>query len=67
MRGRDIIKGKTRRIPVNQLDKEGNFIARFESMSEAARVTGIGSNFISPACSGKIRFAGGYRWEYADA
>lgn len=65
MRGRELVNGKTRRIPVNQFDKEGNFMARYESMNEAARVTGIGSNFISPACAGKIKYAGGYLWEYA--
>lgn len=66
MSGRAANGAKTRRRPVRQYDNVGNFIAEYPSMVNAQTATGIKTNFISSACSGKIRMAGGFKWEYAD-
>ncbi len=66
MSGRAANGGKTRRRAVRQYDKNENLVAEYSSMANAQRATGIKTSFISSACSGKIHFAGGYRWEYAD-
>ena len=46
-------------IPIDQYDKEWNYIASFKSMAEAKRLTGI-----NPRCciSGENYTAGGYHW-----
>lgn len=49
---------------VLQLDKKYNLIAKFNSVSEAQRVTGI--NNISNCCKGKYKTAGGYVWVYEE-
>ena len=62
-------EGKTNNaVPVIQMDLNGNEIARFESMKEATRVTGIDTTHISCACSGLYgrKTANGYRWKYAE-
>ena len=47
--------------PVIQMDLDGNEIARFPSISEAKRNTGITT--IDKAVSGKQPTAGGYKWK----
>ena len=47
---------------VLQYSKEGKFLAEYESRSEASRVTGVGVQEISFACSGSIFSAGGCFW-----
>ena len=62
-------EGKTNcAVPVIQMDLDGNEIARFESMKEATRITGIDATHISCACSGLYgrKTANGYRWKYAE-
>lgn len=51
--------------PVLQLSLDGEFIAEYESIMEAKRVTGI--NTISGVCHGKRKTAGGYRWEFKNS
>jgi group I intron endonuclease len=53
-------------IPVIQLDKQGNFIKEFSSITEAAKEVGIGKSSIAHVCKGdKYRHtAKGYKWEY---
>lgn len=53
-------------IPVIQLDKQGNFIKEFSSITEAAKEVGIGKSNIAHVCKGdKYRHtAKGYKWEY---
>lgn len=51
--------------PVCQLDKLGNVVNQFPSMTEAERQTGIDQGNISLACSGRYRTAGGYIWKFA--
>lgn len=47
---------------VVQYDKNGNYIATYDSSEEAKRLTGI--SHISCACNGKRLSAGGYIWKY---
>lgn len=47
---------------VVQIDDGGNVIARFPSMGEASRQTGIDRKSISDCTTGKRQTAGGYKW-----
>ena len=53
---------------VLQYDKEGNLIQRFESISEASRLTGIDIQHIHSACHNRERRHGanGYIFKFAD-
>lgn len=53
----DLIK-----IPVEQYDKQGNFIASYLSITEASKITGAKN--ISGVCKGKKYTSGGYQWFY---
>lgn len=48
--------------PVVQLDKNGIFIASYESEAEAARQTGASSDHISECCDNIYKSAGGFIW-----
>lgn len=52
--------------PVKQYDKNGNFIRRYNSITEAVSETGICGTTISRCCQRKGKTAGGYKWLYAD-
>ena len=49
---------------VLQLDKKYNLIKRFDSVSEAQRITGVDN--ISSCCNGKRKTSGGYIWVYEE-
>lgn len=49
---------------VIQRSKAGNEIARYKSIREAERKTGIKNITISRGCKGVYKTAGGYVWEY---
>ena len=49
---------------VLQLDKNYNIVAKYNSLSEAQRVTGI--NNISACCTRKYKTSGGYIWIYEE-
>lgn len=49
---------------VYQYDLEGNFVAEYGGCREAGRITGLASNCISKAASGKLRQYAGYVWSY---
>lgn len=53
---------------IAQYDMDGNLIAVWQSIREAARVLGINRKGIENCCRHLPRYktAGGYRWEYAD-
>lgn len=51
-------------IAVNQYNKQGVFIASYNSIKEAHDKTGI--NNISKCCKDNTKSAGGYKWYYAD-
>jgi len=49
---------------VLQYDKKGNFIAKYHSLSEAKRVTGVAIQSISACCIGKRKSAGKFIWQF---
>lgn len=49
---------------VIQYSKAGNEIARYKSIREAERKTGIQNITITRCCKGVYKTAGGYVWEY---
>lgn len=55
---------KTRK-PVEQYDKEGNFIAKYESAREAQKETGVGYKLISACCKGNKKSAHGFVWKFS--
>ena len=70
--GYNMIEGGTngsalsRRIPVFQYDLNGNLIAQYPGINEAARINNISSTSISHCCK-KIRAtAGGYFWSFSE-
>ena len=50
---------------VKQLSLDGNLIAVFKSMKQAAKILEIGSKGISACCKGRRKTTGGFKWEYA--
>lgn len=58
--------GLSRSRPVVQLDRNGNYIAEYESGKSASRETGIADGNIQRCCKGSISTAGGYKWLYAN-
>lgn len=65
--GHAMPKGKDSKkaISVNQYDTEGNFIKRFDSITDAANEIGCQKSGISFCLKGRIRTSSGYIWEYA--
>ncbi|WP_010518963.1 NUMOD1 domain-containing DNA-binding protein [Croceivirga radicis] len=53
-----------RKKEVIQLNFENKVIAKFESVSSAARKTGLSKSSISRVCRGERDKSGGYRWKY---
>lgn len=54
-------------IPVIQLDMDGNFVNRFESITEAAQSIGLyNGSHITECCKGKRHKCGGYMWKFVD-
>ena len=53
-----------RKIPVSQYTIEGVFIASYESIHEAQRLTNIYRATISRCCKGIQKTAGGFKWAY---
>lgn len=49
---------------VIQYDKNGNVVAKYNSIREASKLTGIVLSSIVETCKGKRRTAGGYIWRY---
>lgn len=57
--------GYTRRKPVKQYTLKGKLIAKFESISEAARKTGCGDKEIILVAKGIHHHTHGFKWRYA--
>ena len=55
-------KGSTRRVA--QYDDNGNEIARFNTVTEAAKAMNVTVTCISNCCRGKSIHAAGYRWRF---
>lgn len=53
-------------IAVYQKDGDGNIIAEYSSMGEAAKMTSGNSYRIGQCCAGKAKTSGGYYWEYVN-
>ena len=49
---------------VSQLNRDGEEIARFDSLSEAGKHTGIQWVNIRKVCIGERKSAGGFKWEF---
>lgn len=49
---------------VCQYDLDGNFIKKYESIAEAARITGSDASKITMCCRHKRKSTNGFRWEY---
>ena len=54
-------------IPVLQLTLQGEVIAAYSSITEAAQVVGTGKSEISKCCKGKCKTSKGFVWTYADS
>ncbi len=59
-----VIPKDLRRKEVMQLDLYGNLIARFVSVSEASKYSGISKTCISRCCRGEREQSGGFLWNY---
>ena len=57
---------KKRQIPIRQLDLDGNLVATYSGIGEAARATGYSNGSIWNVCRGRTNQAYGFRWEYED-
>lgn len=55
-----------RKKPINQYDKNGNLIQRWDSMRDAAYALNINEQNISACCRHVLKTAYGFVWEYAD-
>lgn len=53
-----------RKKTVKQISSDGEFLACFESASEASRITGISKTCITRCCRGEREQTGGFFWEY---
>lgn len=51
---------------VYQYDLNGNFIMKYETLSQAAQTTGININSIIFTCKGRRKTAGKYIWSYQE-
>lgn len=51
--------------PVIQFDSFNRVVARFQSLAEASRATGVNINCIVSVCKGRRHTAGGFIWKYA--
>ena len=57
-----------RSVSVNQFDKSGQFIKKWDSISEIKRELNYDKKAIISCCKGKLHYntAYGYKWEYAE-
>lgn len=58
------IKDTGYKKPVVQYDLLNNEIAKYESISDAARKTKINRKGINDCCNGKLKTSGGYIWKF---
>lgn len=54
------------KVRVDVYDKEKGFLQTCNSISEAVKITGISSQYITRCCQMKIKFKGNYYFEYTD-
>lgn len=58
---------RVRKVFVRQMDLNGNFIAIYNSISEASKLTGADESTISKCCRGKRNSAKGYKWAFVSS
>lgn len=63
MRNGKLLHGNKPQKPVVQFDLDGNFIAKYHSMIDAKRQTGIDNGHISKVCLGERKTAGKFKWK----
>ncbi|MGN0607626.1 MAG: exonuclease domain-containing protein [Oscillospiraceae bacterium] len=63
---RNAIPKKPQGRAVLQLSDDMTLIKKYESVSEASRVTGVNNKSIRDAATGVQKHAGGFVWKYAD-
>lgn len=51
---------------IEQKTMDGSILKTWDSISEASRATGIPIGNITHCCRGRIRHAGGFKWDYLD-
>lgn len=56
-------KNNGKKVPVIQFDLNGNELARYDSVSEASRVTGIKIGAISYVINGRFTHTGDFTWK----
>ena len=54
------------KVPIRQLDLDGNLIRTYPSFSDMEQETGFGHSYVVNCCKGKANTAYGFRWEYVD-
>lgn len=55
-------KNDKRRKSVCQIDSNGNLLAKYKSIAEASRQTGINKSSIAKVCRNELEITGGYKW-----
>lgn len=64
---RKVVKDGTKCIKVDMCDNDGNVLATFDSIVDAAQHIGAKcGGHISSCCKGKLKTAYGYVWKYSD-
>lgn len=58
-------KSETCALKVICMDKQGNELQTYPSITQAALETNADASTIAKCCKGKVRSAGGYTWKYA--
>lgn len=56
---------ESNKVPVMQIDNDGNIINVFPSIIEASRATGTNAAHICQCAKGRHKTSGGYVWRYA--
>jgi len=54
------------RKPILQLDMDGNFIKRWDSLTEAAKGVNRAICSVGLCAQGFVRHSAGYKWKYED-
>lgn len=61
-----IVEPDNRKKQVTQFTLDGVIIAKYSSVSETSRVTGISKTCISRCCRGERKSSSGFLWKYQD-
>ena len=56
---------RSRARAVKQYDLQGNLIAKYKTILEASKATGVNTAGIGGACRGTYKKSGGYIWRYS--